>query len=108
VQLLPHGYASVDTASLVPAELKNISTGDEFLSKLPSFDAHFDKLRADAAKEGMVLRYVGIIDVPEKRVKASLERYVSITIIQAHCGININDNVKIPRYASVCDLSRRI
>ncbi|KAF8591339.1 aspartate kinase homoserine dehydrogenase, partial [Ramaria rubella] len=73
--LLPHGYASVDTVSLVPAELENIATGDEFLAKLPAFDSQFDKLRTDAAKEGMVLRFVGIIDVQQRNVKASLEKY---------------------------------
>ena len=90
MHLLPHGYASVDTVSLVPAELENVATGEEFLTKLPLFDAHFDKLRADASKEGMVLRYVGVIDVPRKRVKASLERYVLLTSIP---GLHIDDDI---------------
>lgn len=66
-------------SSLVPSELENVSSGDEFLEKLPTFDEHFDKLRADAFKEGKVLRFVGVIDVPNKIVKASLEKYVPVS-----------------------------
>ncbi|KAF8524300.1 hypothetical protein BU17DRAFT_74783 [Hysterangium stoloniferum] len=72
---LPHGHTSVDIESLVPKELNDVATGDDFLAKLPAFDERFDKLRADAAEEGKVLRYVGIIDVARKIVKASLEKY---------------------------------
>lgn len=46
------------------------------MSKLPEFDAHFDKLRADAAKENKVLRFVGIIDATAKTnpISAKLEK----------------------------------
>ncbi|KAI0718770.1 aspartate kinase homoserine dehydrogenase [Cerioporus squamosus] len=54
---LPSGYQSVSTKSLIP------------------FDAHFDKLRADAFKEGKVLRYAGVIDVATGVIKADLEKY---------------------------------
>lgn len=103
MHLLPHGYASVDTASLVLPELEGIATGEEFLAKLPSFDAHFDKLRADAFKEGMVLRYVGVIDVPQKRVKASLEKYV---LSPALLAFDIEDDIKVPCHPPVRIISR--
>ena len=44
------------------------------MSHLPDYDDEFDKLRADAQNEGKVLRYVGVIDVQSKTIKASLEK----------------------------------
>lgn len=71
---LPDGYKSVSTTSLVPSALANIDSGDEFIQKLPEHDAHFDEMRAAAAKEGKVLRYVGVVDVQTGTIKASLEK----------------------------------
>lgn len=73
---LPNGYQSVSTKSLVPAELEGIDSGDEFIKRLPEFDAHFDKMRADAAAEGKVLRFAGVVDVQAGIIKADLEKYV--------------------------------
>ncbi|KAI9509317.1 aspartate kinase homoserine dehydrogenase [Russula earlei] len=84
--LLPDGYASVPTLSLIPPtlSLSSVPTGDAFLDALQAHDAHFGALRAEAARQGQggrgaVLRYVGVIDVnPENgsaSVKASLEQY---------------------------------
>ncbi|KLO06402.1 hypothetical protein SCHPADRAFT_861450 [Schizopora paradoxa] len=73
--LLPQGYISVDTKSLVPPALKNIATGDEFIQALPTFDDAMERLRTEALQEGKVLRYVGVIDVATQTIKASLEKY---------------------------------
>lgn len=48
------------------------------MARLPEFDAHFDEMRQNAAKEGMVLRYVGVVDVRSGEIKASLEKYVAV------------------------------
>ena len=80
--LLPDGYASVPTLSLIPPSLalSSVPTGDAFLDALKAHDAHFGALRAEAAayQGGAVLRYVGVIDVnPENggvSTKANLER----------------------------------
>ncbi|KIM21344.1 hypothetical protein M408DRAFT_333539 [Serendipita vermifera MAFF 305830] len=72
---LPEGYQSVSITSLVPASLASVSSGDEFVKALPSFDAEFEQLREDAKREGKVLRYVGVIDVKEGVVKAALDKY---------------------------------
>lgn len=81
---LPDGYASVPTQSLIPAtlSLSSVPTGDAFLDALQAHDAHFDTLRAEAARQGQggaVLRYVGVIDVDAENgsgsVRAGLERY---------------------------------
>ena len=71
---LPEGYQSVSITSLVPTSLASISSGDEFVGALPSFDSEFEQLREDAKREGKVLRYVGVIDVNAGVVKAALEK----------------------------------
>ncbi|KAH9936026.1 aspartate kinase homoserine dehydrogenase [Amylocystis lapponica] len=72
---LKDGYQSVNTKSLVPPELEGIATGDEFIKRLPDFDAHFDQMRANAFKENKVLRFAGVIDVDAGIIKADLEKY---------------------------------
>jgi homoserine dehydrogenase len=72
---LPQGYQSVATRSLTPAPLADVKDGQEYVDKLPQFDAEFDALNSEAQKNGNVLRYVGVIDVEKKEIKASLEQY---------------------------------
>ncbi|EAU89513.1 aspartate kinase homoserine dehydrogenase [Coprinopsis cinerea okayama7 len=68
-------FLSVKTQSLIPSALEGIPTGDEFIARLPEFDSEFAKLREEAAKEGKVLRFVGVVDVENGQVKAGLEKY---------------------------------
>ncbi|KAG8745241.1 hypothetical protein FRC12_014620 [Ceratobasidium sp. 428] len=72
---LPQGYKSVSITSLVPDALKDVSSGDEFIARLPEFDAQQARLRDEAAKEGKVLRYAGVVDVKSGTIKAALEKY---------------------------------
>ncbi|KAG9105441.1 hypothetical protein FRC07_009277, partial [Ceratobasidium sp. 392] len=72
---LPQGYKSVSVTSLVPDALKDVPSGDEFIARLPEFDAQQANLRDEAAKEGKVLRYAGVIDVKSGTIKAALEKY---------------------------------
>ncbi|KAM0787671.1 hypothetical protein ACM66B_003734 [Microbotryomycetes sp. NB124-2] len=71
----PDGYASLSTDTLIPSALTNVSSGEEFVAKLPEHDGEFDKLRAEAEAEGKVLRYVGVIDRASGVVKCALEKY---------------------------------
>lgn len=71
---LQDGYESVSTRSLVPEELAGVATGDEFIDRLPEFDAYFDKMRADAYAENKVLRFAGVVDVQGRIIKADLEK----------------------------------
>jgi homoserine dehydrogenase len=71
---LPEGYKSVSITSLVPQELENVTSGDEFVRGLPQFDAKFEELRKEAKSEGKVLRYVGVIDVQTGTIKAALDK----------------------------------
>jgi hypothetical protein len=78
--VLPDGYASVSVSSLVPAELADARTGDDFVSRLPQFDDQFDSLRREATQEGQVLRFVGVIDAASGTIKAELARSVLYTV----------------------------
>jgi homoserine dehydrogenase len=69
---LPQGYASVPTESLVPEVLSNASSKEDYLERLAEGDSYFDKLREEARSEGMVVRYVGVIDVKSGKVEAKL------------------------------------
>ena len=64
------------TRSLVPDALASVSSGSDFVDRLPEFDAEFEKLKSQAREEGSVLRFVGVVDVEKGLVKADLEKYV--------------------------------
>jgi homoserine dehydrogenase len=66
---------SFPVQSLIPKELESVASGDEFLQKLPEFDAQMDDTKAAAEKEGKVVRFVGSIDVAAKQVKVGLEKF---------------------------------
>ncbi|TVY76150.1 Homoserine dehydrogenase [Lachnellula suecica] len=61
--------------SLIPKELESVSSGDEFLQKLPQFDSQMEETKVAAEKEGKVVRFVGSIDVAKKEVKVGLEKF---------------------------------
>lgn len=66
---------SFPVQSLIPKELESCTSGDEFLQRLPEFDGAMEKVKAEAAAEGMVVRFVGSIDVPAKEVKVGLQKF---------------------------------
>eukprot|EP01135_Chromosphaera_perkinsii_P007629 Nk52_evm85s914 gene=Nk52_evmTU85s914 len=48
--------------NVVPEKLRDCASAEEFMAKLPEYDAHFSDLNAKANKEGKVLRYVGVVE----------------------------------------------
>ncbi|CAG9954905.1 unnamed protein product [Clonostachys rosea f. rosea IK726] len=66
---------SFPVQSLIPKELESVASGDEFLEKLPAFDQQLEDIKAEAEKEGKVVRFVGSIDVATKSVKVGLEKF---------------------------------
>lgn len=66
---------SFPVQSLIPDALASVASGDEFLEKLPAFDADMERTRAEAEKEGKVVRFVGSIDVAANQVKVGLEKF---------------------------------
>jgi homoserine dehydrogenase len=61
--------------SLIPKELESVSSGDEFMERLPEFDSQMEEVKNAAEKEGKVVRFVGSIDVKSKQVKVGLEKF---------------------------------
>ncbi|KAH7045148.1 homoserine dehydrogenase-like protein [Macrophomina phaseolina] len=91
---------SFPVQSLIPKELESVSSGDEFLEKLPQFDGEMDKLKEEAAKEGKVVRFVGSIDVASKSVKVGLEKFDLSHPIAALKGSDNIINFYTKRYGS--------
>lgn len=82
--------ASFPVESLIPKELESASSGEEFLQRLPEFDAQMESLKANAAKESKLVRFVGSIDVASKEVKVGLE---SLDGSHAIAGLKGSDNI---------------
>ena len=72
--LLPNGYASVPTSSLVPDVLASCGSKEEYLERLAEGDEEMSRLREEARREGKVVRYVGVIDAETGKVEAKLEK----------------------------------
>ncbi|GAB1315799.1 Homoserine dehydrogenase [Madurella fahalii] len=66
---------SFPVQSLIPKELESVASGDEFIDRLPAFDAQMEETKAAAEKESKVVRFVGSIDVATKQVKVGLEKF---------------------------------
>jgi aspartokinase/homoserine dehydrogenase 1 len=59
----------------VPEPLRAVSSGDEYMKRLPDFDGEMaDKLKA-AEAAGEVLRYVGVVDIQNGKGSVELQRY---------------------------------
>ncbi|KAG8087132.1 hypothetical protein GUJ93_ZPchr0010g8610 [Zizania palustris] len=67
--------SDIPVMSLVPEALRSCSTADEYMQKLPSFDQNWGRERKDAEAAGEVLRYVGVVDVVNKKGQVELRRY---------------------------------
>ena len=71
---LEKGTESFPIQSLIPSALESCQSGDEFLGRLPEFDAEMEKMREEARWEGKVVRYVGSVDVVKGTCKVAMER----------------------------------
>lgn len=91
---------SFPVQSLIPKELESVATGDEFLEKLPAFDAQMEETKAEAEKEGKVVRFVGSIDMATKQVKVGLEKFDLSHPIAALKGSDNIINFYTKRYGS--------
>ncbi len=91
--------ADVLVESLVPPELAG-GTADEFLERLPKFDALMAKRLAQASAEGHVLRYVGRLDVAKGTATVGL-----VKLGQRHpfANIALTDNVVRFETRRYCD-----
>ncbi|ORX66785.1 homoserine dehydrogenase [Linderina pennispora] len=69
------GTDTLPVENIVPEALRSVASADEFMQRLPEFDAHFAQLNQDAIKEGAVLRYVGKVDVAGGQSSVKLAKY---------------------------------
>ena len=71
----------VPVSSLVPEALQDWSPADgavladAFVEEMGAYDAEKTELISSAEEAGMVLRYVGVVDVPAKTVSVELRQY---------------------------------
>ncbi|TKA71838.1 hypothetical protein B0A55_06799 [Friedmanniomyces simplex] len=86
--------------SLIPQELESCTSGDDFLQKLPDYDARMHELKTAAAAEGKLVRFVGSIDVVAAEVKVGLERFEPSHPIAALKGSDNIINLYTKRYGS--------
>jgi aspartokinase/homoserine dehydrogenase 1 len=79
----------IEVESLAPAALANASV-DEFLKRLPDFDAPMAERVAVAKRAGEVLRYVATIDVRAAKAKVGLESFAPT---HPFASISLTDNI---------------
>ncbi len=80
--------ADVEVTGLVPQALNECSV-DEFMRRLPEFDADMAAVLAEAKRQGQVLRYVGRIDA-DGRATVGMTR---LDAKHAFANIALTDNV---------------
>ncbi|XP_051139168.1 bifunctional aspartokinase/homoserine dehydrogenase 1, chloroplastic-like [Andrographis paniculata] len=67
--------SDIPVKSLVPDQLKDCPSAEEFLLQLPQYDEDLAKQRHQAEAAGEVLRYVGVVDVVNQKGTVELRRY---------------------------------
>lgn len=67
--------SDIPVQNLVPEQLRDCASSEEFMQKLPNFDDRFSKERNDAEAAGEVLRYVGVVDAVHNEGVVELRRY---------------------------------
>ena len=91
--------AEIEVESLVPPALGTASV-DEFLQRLPDFDAPMAERVAAAKRAGQVLRYVASIDVRLGKAKVGLE---SFGPQHPFANISLTDNIVQFETGRYCD-----
>lgn len=66
---------SFPVQSLIPQELQDCNTSDEFIDRLHEFDERMESQRILAEKAGKVVRYVGSIEMGSREVKVGMEMF---------------------------------
>ena len=69
------GTDAFPVQSLIPGELEDVKSAEEFMQRLPEFDIRMDDVKNEAMLEGYVVRFVGSIDVGKKALKVGLEKF---------------------------------
>jgi aspartokinase/homoserine dehydrogenase 1 len=91
--------SDIEVESLVPAALREASV-DEFLKRLPDFDAPMAQRVAAAKAAGRVLRYVASIDVRAANAKVGLQEFGPK---HPFANISLTDNIVQFETGRYCD-----
>ncbi|OWM67525.1 bifunctional aspartokinase/homoserine dehydrogenase 1, chloroplastic-like [Punica granatum] len=67
--------ANIPVESLVPERLRTCASAEEFMQKLPQFDKEMTAKLQEAEDAGQVLRYVGVVDVANRRGVVEMQKY---------------------------------
>ncbi|MEW5316770.1 MAG: hypothetical protein WDW38_008120 [Sanguina aurantia] len=67
--------SDISIESLVPAPLRAVVDPAEYMARLPEFDAEMSEKLSAAAADGQCLRYVGVVDVANRKGSVELRRY---------------------------------
>lgn len=87
---LPVEFDDVPVHSLVPDGLRGCATAEEFMNGLPKYDNEMQKMLSEAEAAGECLRYVGVVDVKQKKGSVELRRYPKD---HAFAQLNGSDNI---------------
>jgi len=68
------GTHAFPVESLIPVELEKCKTADEYMDRLPEFDAEMEKMKKDAEKEGKLVRYLASVDVAKQKLSVSIQK----------------------------------
>ena len=71
---LKKSLADVSVKSLIPADIANIGSVDEFMQRLSNYDKEMQDLLLKSQKENKCLRYVGLVD-PNRGCHVELKAY---------------------------------
>uniref|UniRef100_A0A061R1N3 Homoserine dehydrogenase n=1 Tax=Tetraselmis sp. GSL018 TaxID=582737 RepID=A0A061R1N3_9CHLO len=82
--------SDVPVDNLVPEALRSAESADAYLSALPEYDAEMAKKAEEAAANGEVLRYVGVVDIENKKCSVELRRYPNT---HAFATLSGSDNI---------------
>jgi homoserine dehydrogenase len=73
VGLKIEGPSSFPVQSLIPKELEDAGSADEFMAQLPSHDKDMEKYKDEARAANKLVRYIGSIDAASGAVKVGLQ-----------------------------------
>ncbi|KAI5953348.1 HOM6 [Candida jiufengensis] len=66
---------SFPVESLIPKQLENVQTSEEFLEKLSQYDDQIQKLKDEAFAKNQVLRFIGKVDNLNNKVSVEIGKY---------------------------------
>lgn len=81
---------SVKVQSLVPPQLAESQSADEFMAQLPKYDSAMQGQAQAAAAQGMALRYVGSLDLVKRSCSVELKQ---VPLAHPFANLEGSDNI---------------